>query len=68
MKSCQKVKCLHETLITGKKFNQYAQNRSDHFFSDPLNVRLVGKIRFAETKSRTLHAVYNLPAKEKENL
>ena len=48
-----------------KKFNQYARNRP---VSDPLNVRLPAKIRLAQSKFRTLHALYNLPTKEKENL
>ena len=45
--------------------NQYAYNRPG---SDPLNVRLAAKIRFAKSKFRTPHALHNLPTKEKENL
>ena len=55
----------HETSITGKKFNQYAQIRP---VSDPLNVRLVANIIFSQSKFRTLYSLYNLPAKKKENL
>ena len=36
--------------------------------TDPLNVRLAGKIRFGQSKFRTRHALYNLPSKKKENL
>ena len=60
IKSCQKVKT-NETLITGKRIiNTHG--------TDPLNVRLAAKIRFGRSKFRTLHALYNLPSKKKENL
>ena len=37
--------------------------------TDPLNVRLAAKIRFGQSKFRTLHALYNyLPSEKKDSL
>ena len=36
--------------------------------TDPLNVRLAGKVRYGQSKFRTLRALYNLPSKKNENL
>ena len=67
VKSCQKVKTPTRNInnYAKKIINQYAWNRPG---SDLLNVRLATKIRFAKSKFRAPHALYNLPTKKKENL